>query len=1036
MRPKDAGARTRAVTETARNVVISAGAGTGKTSLIVERLLVGIGSGAALGSIAAITFTEKAAGELRFRLAEGLEELAARAGGAGGKESPASRALAHLRGLAHADAVEIERLCRAASLQLDRAMVTTIHGFCAQILRWHPIEAGLPPGFSVDRGPSSLRLAREEWARFLEPELGPEATREDVWREALSHFGPSELERLGRDLSKGAIPDEVLAAGYRAADFAGTLGKRAGALAGALRAARDTRGLTPAPTEWMNEAIAVLDATARDGSPAARRAFERCERVGEKDFTLGTKVAPVDAARLRSLSRASLDLIRTVCRIDEPAIAAAVQAVLPYSRLLRERLRASGLVDFDTLLVAARDLLRDFPDVREALKARFASILVDEFQDTDPLQYEIVFFLAEIAGGGARDAWSARLAPGRLFIVGDAKQSIYRFRGADHGAYRRAVARVKEEGGVELSLTANFRSVSGVLGPINDLGRTWIPSDHLPPYEAIEAERDGGRRPAVEIWTTPQGAAEADVRRRAEGRAIAAEIRALHAAGIPYGSVLVLLRGFTNVSLYLRELREAGIPFVASGGRTFYERPEIVQAIGVLRAVADGSDAIARLAYLRSPAGAVTDAELLTGSPTLLAAERRLAGLRAEVASIPVDVAVRHVLERSGLFALNALGFEGAQRVANLEKLASDASEFARDGRLGLLDLIDALEERPRGEEEGDSPLADEDTDAVRLMSIHKAKGLEAPVVILADAAAGRNQHTDRDWRIGIDREGGEERLAIEGPDLMNTACAIKRLENRAHEAAEDTRLLYVALTRAKDRLIVVAGINRNGPSPWIEALRAWGYDLGSPPADGATLHEGSVLFRLIDPKPPEARAAAGVPAGAPGAVERYMAASQASTVASFQSPSERATHVVSASPLEAELARAVGSAVHLELAKLAPRAMTESVAAETRAVLARFESSALSKRLAGLEVIGREITIVHTDASGALWRGSIDLLAREPDGTLIVIDYKTDAELSGAAVRHTDQLSVYVEAVRRAIPGRSRAELWMLRHGEIVPID
>jgi len=166
------------------------------------------------------------------------------------------------------------------------------------------------------------------------------------------------------------------------------------------------------------------------------------------------------------------------------------------------------------------------------------------------------------------------------------------------------------------------------------------------------------------------------------------------------------------------------------------------------------------------------------------------------------------------------------------------------------------------------------------------------------------------------------------------------------------------------------------------------------------------------------------------------MAASQASTVASFQSPSERATHVVSASPLEAELARAVGSAVHLELAKLAPRAMTESVAAETRAVLARFESSALSKRLAGLEVIGREITIVHTDASGALWRGSIDLLAREPDGTLIVIDYKTDAELSGAAVRHTDQLSVYVEAVRRAIPGRSRAELWMLRHGEIVPID
>jgi ATP-dependent helicase/nuclease subunit A len=1035
--PKDALARSRAITETAANVVVSAGAGTGKTSLIVERLLVAIGSGTKLGSIAAITFTEKAAGELRFRLADGLEELARLAEAAEGNDSAAGRALSHLtqRGASFAD---VASRCRSAALRLDRATVTTIHGFCAEILRSHPIESGLPPGFSVDRGPASLRLAREAWERFLEAELGPEAAREAVWSAALAAFGASELEKLGRDLASGAIPDGVLGSPYRPVDFTATLGRSCGELIPRLREALDTKGLTEKPRAWIGQAISVLEPASHGDLPGALRAFEDTDRLDETLKARTKFVDKEDGRRIEALGRRALDTIKAVCRIDEPSIAAALEAVLPYARLLRERLHATGLVDFDTLLVATRDLLRDHPEVREAQKARFTSILVDEFQDTDPLQYEIVFFLAEVEGGGSRDAWSARLAPGRLFIVGDAKQSIYRFRGADYGAYRRAVERVRGAGGVELSLTANFRSVPGVLGPINDLGRAWRPSDHLPAYEAIEAERAGEKAPAVEIWTTPHGTAAADVRRRAEGRAIASEVRALHRSGVPYGDVLVLLRGFGEVSLYLRELREAGIPFVASGGKTFYERPEIVQAIGVLRAVANETDPIARLAYLRSPAGAVPDADLLHGSPAVVAAEGRLAALRAEIASIPVDVAVRHVLERSGLFALNALGFEGAQRLANLEKLVSDASEFARDGRLTLLELIDALEERPRGEEEGESPLADEQTDAVRLMSIHRAKGLEARVVILADLAAGRVHFTERDWKIGIDRSSGEERLTIEGPGFLNTACAIKRLENRAHEAAEDTRLLYVALTRAQDRLIVLAGTNRQGPAPWIDALKVWGYDQAVPPSDGAALHGGAVRFRLIDPPATEAPVAAGVPAGAPEAVERYVAASLASTVKPpFQSPSARATFVAATSPLEAELARAVGSAVHLELAKLAPRTMPENVAAEAGAILARFQASPLAKRLAALEVIGREIALVHTGGAGAVWRGSIDLLAREPDGTLVVIDYKTDAQLAEAATRHADQLAIYVGAVRGAIPSsRCRAELWMVRHGEIVPIE
>jgi len=1045
--PADIAARRRAVTETARNVVVSAGAGTGKTSLIVERLLVAIGGGSVpLRAIAAITFTEKAAGELRFRLAEGLEELARLAADAKTADTPAGRALDHLK-QHETDPAAVAARCRAAALHLDRATVTTIHGFCAEVLRSHPIEAVLPPGFQVDRGPASLRAAREEWTSFLEHELGPEASREEVWRSALSVLGSSELEALGRGLARGAIPNGVLASPYRPADFTSTLGSTAARLVDELTTARATSGLTDAPRAWLDEAIAVLAPASRGDLEGARRACEAAERLDDPLKARTKDVSKPDSERVERLGRVALDLIRAIVRIDEPAVTSALEAVLPYARRLRERLHRAGLVDFDTLLVATRDLLRDHPEVREALKARFTSIFLDEFQDTDPLQYEIVFFLAERVDEKAEDAWSAALAPGRLFIVGDAKQSIYRFRGADYAAYRRAVARVKDEGGIELDLTANFRSVPGILGPVNALGAAWIPSDHLPDYRAIAAERADTHFPAVEIWTTPQGSAAADDRRRAEGRAIAAEIEALKAGGTNYGDILILMRGFTNVPLYLRELREAGIPFVASGGKTFYERTEVVQALGVLRAVADPEDAIARLAYLRSPAGAVPDTELAAAAetgphplatPTLHAADLRLAALRAEVDALPVDVAVRYVLERTGLFALNALGFEGAQRVANLEKLATDASEFSRDGRLTLLELLDALAERPRGEDEGDSPLADEMTDAVRVMTIHKAKGLEAPIVILADAAAGRNHSGEREWKIGIARDDGDERVIVEGPKFTNTAFALRKLENRPHDEAEDVRLLYVALTRARERLIVLGGTTNGRGSPWMDALKAWGYDAKLPPADGTDLHAGSVRFRFIDPPAAPPRLAFGIPEGAPDAVERYMAATRAPRT-EFRSPSAHPMPpgLASTTLADALFARAVGSTVHEHLSQLAAANVpAEAVAAEARAVIAGFEGSKLAKRLAALEVIGREVPIVLEDATG-LWKGSIDLLGREADGTLVVIDYKTDAELEGAAARHEPQLAVYVNAVRRAVPGsRVRAELWMLRHGVAIPIE
>jgi ATP-dependent helicase/nuclease subunit A len=1029
-RPRDHDARRRAATDFATNLVVSAGAGTGKTTLLVERILAAIGSGhAPLPAIAAITFTDKAAGELRHRLASGLAELRELASGSPRRResTSAENAFAWLTGDRREKPADIAARAWEAETVLDRAAVTTIHGFCSEILRAYPLEAGLAPGFVADRGLQGRRLAQDEWTPFVESELGPEGRRGELWARVFGTFTLSELAELGRELASGAIPEAVLRGDVRTLDLREALGSAARGLGDEIRRAVErTSGLTGAPREWFDEAERALRRFADEGAAAARQAIASAARVPDAVPKVKSKnVSDAEAEALSELAVRAAPLLRALAAYDAGVEADLLSALLPFARRLRQRQTRAGLVDFDALLVRARDLLRDHRAVRAAVKRRYAMILVDEFQDTDPIQYEIVFFLAESAREHASDAYATRLAPGRIFIVGDAKQSIYRFRGADFAAYQRAVQHVLDEGGAGLSLTSNFRSTAAILGPINALfaapgSSDWRASAYLPPYEPIEAEREDGGAPAVELWTTPRSAANAGERRRAEGLALAAELARIAGPGKPwrFDDVLVLLRGFSDLSPYLRALREAGVPFVVSGGRTFFTRPEITQAMAVLRAVADPGDAVALLAYRRSPAGGVPDTELAAraaGSgpaPALDAADARLESLRAEASKLPVDAAVRRVLDASGLVALSGLAFEAAQRVANLEKLCLAASELARDGRRTLLETLDALEEGFESDDEGDSPLADADRDAVRVMTIHKAKGLEARVVILADAAAGRSNRPPR---------GAEARMSLRSRSFRNGAAIAASLEDASHEEAEDIRLLYVALTRARDRLFVFGGGNRR--TDWTDALSGW---------------SAGVTHRVLDHEPSPSRDASPPPVGAPGAVARYEAAVAA--VASlaappFRSPSDEADHVeAAAGALPPELAREVGSIVHARLANL-PVEANGRARDEADAVLRAFRESPLAAHVSQIDVLGREVPLL-LDEEGARWRGSIDLLYRDARGDVVVADYKTDATDAGAIDRHREQLAVYARAVRRALPGeRVRAELWMLRTGTILEV-
>lgn len=1017
--PRDQAARARAASDFATNLVVSAGAGTGKTTLLVERILTAIGSGVArLPEIAAMTFTDKAAGELRHRLASGLRRLQ--------RDSRSSDAR--------------ERAAEAEAA-LDGATVTTIHGFCSEILRAHPLAARLPPGFAVDRGLEGRRFAAEEWSAFVGDELGPSGRRAALWARLLRALDLATLSDLGRVLAGGAISETVLNEDPRAFDLQAVLGPAAARLAEELSATADgTEGLTNAPRTWLLDAARVLRTLSTEGVPAARSVLSASPKLADAMGKVRTaKVAEADAEALEALGKRARPFLKGLEAFDAQLEADLFEALLPFARRLRARQTRAGLVDFDGLLVRTRDLLRDDAAVRASLKRRFRMILVDEFQDTDPIQYEIVLFLAERSEDRTTDAYATRLEPGRLFIVGDAKQSIYRFRGADYAAYRRAVQHVLSQGGEELTLSSNFRSTPSILGPVNALfeepgSSLWRSSDYLPPYVPIGAERDDDGRAAVEVWTTTAGpGATAAERRRAEGLVLADEIRTLVGSdsGVRYDDVLILFRGFSDLAPYLRALREAGVPFVLSGGRTFFGRTEIVQAMAVLRAVADPADPIALLAYRRSPAGGVPDTDLYaeaaradTPRPALVAADARLLLLRANAASLPVDAAVRRVLEDSGLLALSGLAFEGSQRVANLKKLEAAAAEFSRDGRATLSETLNALEERFESEDEGDSPLADEDRDAVRIMSIHKAKGLESSIVILADTAAGRGDRPPKNETARMTRFDHGEFVRLDGPAFRNGAAIAASLDDHLHRAAEDVRLLYVALTRARDRLIVFGAEDQT--TPWIEAISAW---------------TTGVTHRVID-FPRRAGAALAPPSiGAPDAVLRCdtaAAAVRALAAPPFRSPSDSGDagdvlRAIEGAP-ERSIAREAGRIVHARLAGIDATA-TGAAADEAAAILLSFQGSELATRLASLDVLGHEVPVL-LDEDGARWSGTIDLLYRGGDGAIVVADFKTDSSDEGAIERHGHQLRVYAQAISRALPGAVvRAELWMLRSGRVLPL-
>ncbi|MBL8692657.1 MAG: UvrD-helicase domain-containing protein [Planctomycetes bacterium] len=998
MPPADDAARQRAVTCTDRNLVVLAGAGSGKTALLIERALrTLLSKSLEPRQLAAITFTEAAAAEMRSRLREAAEELAAARGGASSPQfAQSASARLWARAVERGGTAVLSE--RAAELlgSLGRATVTTIHAFCSALLARHPLAARRGLSVQMDEGEERARVLREEWPAVLR-EVADDPAAADV----LDALDLGDLRALFGDLLNEAVPAE----------------------------------------NWLSGGV-----PGGDGGMLER----------------------------------------------------AVGLLLPHAVRLREHLRARGVISFDGLLVGARDLLLSDVSVRAAEKRRWRAILLDEFQDTDPLQYEIMLLLAEREQACAADPWLAPLEPGKLFVVGDPKQSIYRFRGADVEAYRRAVDRILEEGGEQLSLSVSFRSTPAVLGPIDRCFDGWLGSQNdaeraakaAPDYEAVTAYRaqpasQFGSGARVEVWSVGELGETAPERRRLEGEWIAAEIGRSIAAGTACArNHAILLRAFSDVGIYAQALQQRGIPYLLQGGRTFYARTEVHDLIAWLRAVVEPNDAVSLLAALRSAAGAVPDEQLAAFAeahggarawrstaavdpdrfPQIARALERIRELRALAAGGSAGDVVDAILERTRLLELHAAGFDGAQRMANLRKLAEQARGLAAGSSLSeaAAELV-----RTAGAAEGDAErsLAEESVDAVRILTIHKSKGLEFPVVFVADLAKVERAPIGT-TRLAVSPLGALQANAQKSGMRTKAFEEFERREE-AHRAAESRRLLYVAMTRAQERLVLLSSPGAKGP--WARRVaQAFEFDPESPPADGAPLCGGAVIHRCVLPAapkgafdgcaPPEILEAASVfirmreaaaegarpPLTSPTALSARVLARRADEddfgASVGEMPASTGAH-----------ARAAGTAMHrlLELwlpsSELGAAAIEEACRAAAREEATNpaalradvaelwktFASGSLAKRLRHVTVLARELPLLAPSGEGVV-AGYADLVFEE-GGALVVADWKSDrigseSELAAAVEHHRPQVEWYAQALSAALHRPVRGELLFLR--------
>jgi ATP-dependent exoDNAse (exonuclease V) beta subunit len=821
IREDDTAARQRIRTSLNESLIVEASAGTGKTTELIRRIVAVLGEGADIGSIAAVTFTNKAAGELKLRLRQELDR--ARATAPDERRAPLESALA----------------------RLEEASIGTIHAFCAQILRERPVEALVDPAFRELTEVESRQIFDRAFRGWIQRQLDQPSPglRRALIRLALSRSEDPPLERL----------------------------KSAG------RSLVDWRDY-PAKWErvhWEREAeLDTLAERVRKAGPNVNQKFqaiadlaawiERSEAVGRREYdTLESLLLKLlrDLTQLKRKGAEELIYALDQFRIQSEADLAHQlrQEMAGLVDRYEDLKRQAGVLDFHDLLLKARDMVRGNRSVREFLQTRYSHIFVDEFQDTDPVQAELLLLLSS-ADPLETDWLAARPASGKLFLVGDPKQSIYKFRRADVVLYRTLRDRLADRGVGVVRLTRSFRSVRPIQQFVNAAFETEMTGDvesGQAEYSPLEESRPGrADQPAVVALPAPRPYGLRMISRREIEHCLPDTVAAyvdwlINQSGwtvedpetramcrISARHICILYRRFTSFGSdltrdYTRSLEARGIPHLLVGSRSFHAREEVETLRSALAAVEWPGDELSVFAALKGSLFAIPDATLLkfrlahqrlspflpeleTAAPefeSIQAALELLKDLHNQRNRRPVAETVHRLLEFTRAHAGFALRPGGQQILANVYRVADVARGYETEGGISFRGFVDMLEEQVARADSSEAPVLEEGSEGVRLMTVHAAKGLEFPVVILADITANQASR-EPDRYVDSERQLCAMRL------LQCTPWPLLEHRDKEHarELAEGVRLTYVAATRARD-LLVVPAVGDESIDSWLNPL-------------------------------------------------------------------------------------------------------------------------------------------------------------------------------------------------------------------------
>jgi len=1121
--------QNHAVTRRGCDIAVTAGAGSGKTRTLVGRYLSLLEEGLSPRQVAAITFTEKAAREMRTRIREMIQEWL------------------------QADLDEDGRhFWQSVYAEMDAAPIGTIHALCARLLRTHPVEAALDPAFDVldestaaalqaqavetamvwaANDPAAAALffllseegLRRTLAQLLQNRLDTAAAFAVVTQEPLTHWRLAALAALGGFLDDVGVATAV--ADLRALQTDGLLERLSGdklaqTIADFLAAWEQIERARPA-----NDLAALLTHL-----PAARRAMK--PNLGRKS-DWGDIDAPRQALTLlRRQYDASLSRLLAKpldWTLDESAAEALPHLRAGFARALDAYEAAKAqrrALDFDDLEARAADLLENHAGVCAFWQEQIQAVLVDEFQDTNDRQRRIVYALTGFDQATRR----LRNHATNLFVVGDAKQSIYRFRKADVTVFRRVQQNVADSGGEVINLDLTFRAheplvaqLNGLLGPIMDEvvdGKRPFAVPFAPLRAYFAAPRKPVQEPFVEFCLgVGENSSEG---RTAAAQALARRLGQIHdAEQIGWGEMGLLCRASTSFPFYEDALEAAGIPFVTVAGRGFYDRPEVRDLLNALRAIANPRDDRALAGLLRSPALALTDAAIyllrrgraererslwgaLRDDLALLAAAdagraRRAAEIVARLNNLVGRVSVARLLKQfldlthyAAILQACSAGVgasggrtHGERARRNVEKLLADAHASRLVSVGEFLAYVQTL--RDVAAREGEAPV--EAGEAVQLMTVHKAKGLEFPLVIIADA--GR-RGGGRPGALLLDEQLGPAIKLSNEEDGRSLIYQLAAQRDQEQDDAEARRLLYVAATRAKQKLLISGQVDLSRakrqpgkllPKGWLGQLGAVvglerqrvavpllePCELTLAELDGRAV--GCTVSPLRPLAPPEI-AAAGAPLATEAEAVWPLPLLRPATAAPAVEEDERVTarevdppprvwRVVPTAERPRGPAWVVGALFHEALRRwhfpgdagfddlmrrhaqemgLTDEAEIGATIGRVSRLLQRFQEDALFQQIASARRRYHETPYV-IEREGRVRSRVIDLLF-ERDGRWTVVDFKTNRLRDENALRsdkiegYREQVRVYVTAVNEMLGVAAAGQLCFLDVGGRVWIE